>query len=312
MRPVEPDSLGTNSVCAIVARSSAVAPEFLLGENRGSALLAARWRRRQVRLVEPIRLTHHVLSYCVSGSGTCTIVAGGMRNDHLQQAGALTFLRADQPVQWALDSTSDIVHIHLYLTEAAVHRFARAHSPTDRAPQLSNFVAARDSWLEGYFRLLISEYELCGQGGRLGDSLFLDQTENLLIGRLLFDPPAGAVDAAASSPRRRVSPLRPTLLGRINEYVLQNLAAEIRLQHLARLAGVSVDHFVRAFRQATGMTPYRYVLELRLNRARDLLREGAAPITQVAHDCGFSSPARFSVAFHDHFGLPPSKYRRLH
>ena len=310
MRAVDPSSLGAGSTCAIVARSSAVAPEFLIGENRGSSLVAARWRRRRVRLTEPARLSHHVLSYCAAGSGACTIIAGGARFDHLQQAGTLTFLHAGQTVQWTLDTGDDIVHIHLYLDAEALTRFVGANVRNRPAPRLSNFVAARDPWLEGYFRLLQSEYELYGQRGRLGESLFLDQTEQLLIGRLLFSPPAAAADRFDEGARHRVSPLQPRLLGRINEHVLHNLAAEIHLQDLAALAGLSVDHFVRVFRQATGTTPYRYVLELRLTRARDLLRDGSAPIAEIARDCGFASPSRFSVAFRGRFGQPPTQYRR--
>jgi AraC-like DNA-binding protein len=310
MRTVDPISLSAGSTCAIVARSSAVAPEFLIGENRGGSLIAARWRRRNVRLTEPARLSHHVLSYCAAGSGACTIIAGGARFDHLQQAGTLTFLHAGQTVQWTLETGDEIVHIHLYLDAEALTRCAGAGSRNRPPLRLSNFVAARDPWLEGYFKLLQSEYDLYGQRGRLGESLFLDQTEQLLIGRLLFSPPAAAAERLDDGARHRVSPLRPWLLGRINEYVLHHLAAEIRLQDLATLAGLSVDHLVRAFRRATGTTPYRYVLELRLNRARDLLRDGSAPIAEVARNCGFTSPARFSVAFRDRFGLPPTQYRR--
>lgn len=310
MRAVDPGALGANSACAIVAHSSAVAPEFLVEGNRDSSLIAARWRRRRARLAEPVSLSHHVLSYCAAGSGACTIVAGGSRFDHLQLAGAVTFLPAGMPVQWALDADEDMVHVHVYLAEDAVARFARALAlPAARPPR---FVAVRDPWFDGYFRLLISEYEFYGRSGRLGESHFLDQTEDLLIGRLIFDSSCTTMAAAGASARRRVSPLRPTLLGRINEYVLHNVGGEIRLQQLAALAGVSIDHFVRAFREATGKTPHRYVLDLRLNRARDLLSEGPVPIAQIAQDCGFSSPAHFSVAFHDHFGLSPSQYRRRH
>ena len=311
MRTVQPSALGADSACAIVAHSSAAAPEFLVGANRHSSLLAARWRRRKVRLAEPARLSHHVLSYCAAGSGVCTIVADGVRIDHMQQAGALTYLPAGMPVQWTLDASSEIVHIHLYLTEDALDRYVGAHGMPESAASRSAFVAVHDPWFDGYFQLLLSEYELYGRCGRLDDSLFLDQTEDLLIGRLLLETPSTST-ASSPSARRRVSPLRPTLLGRINEYLLRNVGEDVRLRQLAAIAGVSVDHFVRAFRQATGKTPHQYVLELRLNRARDLLSGGSAPIARIAQDCGFSSPAHFSVAFHHHFGLPPSQFRRRH
>jgi AraC-like DNA-binding protein len=309
MRIVDPKTLDANCACTIVARSSAVAPEFLLGENGGNALVAARWRRRRVRLTEPVRLTDHVLSYCAAGSAPCTIVAGGNRCDHLQHTGALTFLHAGQPVQWSLDAERDVVHLHIYISAAAMARVAAEGGDSARCSRLSNLIGVRHAWLESYFRLLICEYELFGRNGQLGDSLFLDQTEGLLIDRLLSSAATG--DAEGGS-RRRVSPLRPLLVGRVNEYVLQHLHRELRLRQLATLTGLSVDHFVRAFRQATGTTPHRHVLEMRLNRACDLLRGESTPASVIALRCGFSSPARFSVAFNRRYGLTPTQYRSRH
>lgn len=157
----------------------------------------------------------------------------------------------------------------------------------------------------------MSEYDLYGANGRLGDSLFLDQTENLLLGRLLFAQLAGVrVPGGAQPARGRISPLRSRAVRRVTDFIQANLAAEIRLEHLAGLASVSVDHFVRAFRQATGLTPHRYVLEQRMETARRLLlRDDALPVAVVARRCGFASAAHFSTAFHGRHGLTPSHYR---
>lgn len=313
MRTVDPSTLGPRSACAAVARSSNVAPEFLVGENRGDGMVAARWRRRIVALADPFHLADHVLSYCVAGSANCSIICGGVRHNHVQQAGSLTFLAADQHVQWRLDSPTDVVHIHLYLSRESVAAVARRRGDPTTMPPLHSFIAARDDWLENYFRLLISEYESYGPSSRLGDSLFLDQTEILLIGRLLqVQAWTSRRTIETDEARPRVRPLRPTLVGRINEFVLHNVSRDIRLREMANLAGISVDHFVRAFRQATGRTPHCYVLELRLNQACGMLRDESMPIARIAHACGFSSASRFSVAFHHRFGLTPSEYRRRH
>lgn len=310
MRSLDPSALDATSACAAVATSSACAPEFLLGENGGSSLFAARWRRRRVCLAEPTRLNDHLLSYCAEGTAACTIVASGVRRDHLQQPGTLTFLQAGELVQWSLDAASDVVHVHLYISKEAVARIRAADAAVQRTP-LANFIAVRDAWLEGYFSLLLNEYELYGRNDRLADSVFLDQTEALLVRKMLLHPPA-EVPSASNASARRINPLRPTLLGRINGYLLQNLAREIRLPQLAALAAVSVDHFVRAFREATGMTPHRYITELRLNHARDLLRSESTPVADIARCCGFGNAAHFSVAFRERYGLTPSEYRRRH
>jgi AraC family transcriptional regulator len=312
MRAVDPVDVPATSACAVVARSSAVAPEFLLAENRGGDLMAARWRRRRARLGEPEFLSDHLISYCAAGTATGMVVADGTRTANVQRPGVLTFLHADQRVQWAMDAIDEVVHVHLYVSARALASYARTHGVAVPEP-MRNFIAFRDPWLEGYFRLLISEYDLYGANGRLADSLFLDETENLLHGRLLFAQlTSGCVPGGAPPARPRISPLRPTIVRRIADFVAQNLASDIRLEQLAALAAVSVDHFVRAFRQATGLTPHRFVLERRLETARELLRDDPAPISAIARRCGFASAAHFSAVFHGRFGVTPSQYRARH
>ena len=70
-------------------------------------------------------------------------------------------------------------------------------------------------------------------------------------------------------------------------------------------------HFAHAFREATGVAPHRYVLELRVNRAKTLLRQSDLPITEVAERVGCSSHSHFSVLFHRVAGLTPRQFRSL-
>jgi AraC family transcriptional regulator len=97
---------------------------------------------------------------------------------------------------------------------------------------------------------------------------------------------------------------------RIEEYIDAHLDANVSLQTLAGLAHMSVDHFVRAFRAATGKTPHRFVLDQRLARASAMLTTNGASIAGIARACGFRSAAHFSVKFHARFGVTPSQYRR--
>jgi AraC family transcriptional regulator len=72
---------------------------------------------------------------------------------------------------------------------------------------------------------------------------------------------------------------------------------------------MSVDHFVRAFRVATGTTPHRFVLDQPLGHAAAMLKANRASIADVVRACGFRSAAPFSVKFHARFGVTPSQYR---
>jgi AraC family transcriptional regulator len=103
---------------------------------------------------------------------------------------------------------------------------------------------------------------------------------------------------------------RPLLMRRVRDYIESNLANDIGLRTLADIARMSADHFLRSFRAAAGKTPHRYVLEKRLDGACAMLRDGTEPIATIATACGFKSSSHFTVAFHGHFGVTPSKYRR--
>ena len=78
---------------------------------------------------------------------------------------------------------------------------------------------------------------------------------------------------------------------------------------LARVSGVSVAHFSRAFGLALGVPSHRYLLTLRLARATALLRDTDLPVTQVAFACGGTSLGTFSRTFRAVLGERPTRYR---
>jgi AraC family transcriptional regulator len=84
----------------------------------------------------------------------------------------------------------------------------------------------------------------------------------------------------------------------------------LTLTQLAAESGYSRTHFLRMFRGATGQSPHRYLLELRLKKAASMLARRSLSLMDIALACGFSSHAHFSTAFRSRFGLSPSAFRR--
>jgi AraC family transcriptional regulator len=78
---------------------------------------------------------------------------------------------------------------------------------------------------------------------------------------------------------------------------------------LARTLGLSRTRFVHVFRDIAGITPHRYVVELRVSHAARLLRGTPAPVTDICFDSGFTSMPSFYAAFHAAYGMTPSAYR---
>ncbi len=71
-------------------------------------------------------------------------------------------------------------------------------------------------------------------------------------------------------------------------------------------------HFVRSFKAAFGMSPHRYRMTRRLERARELLRRSPRPTTDIAMDLGFNTPSHFAAAYRRRFGETPSQTRQAY
>ena len=89
-----------------------------------------------------------------------------------------------------------------------------------------------------------------------------------------------------------------------------NVGEPLTLAELARLAGLSQRQLQRMFRQHLDTSPLRHYLELRLRKARELLRQTDLPLARIGADCGFRSAASFSKAYRDLYHIAPSAERR--
>jgi AraC family transcriptional regulator len=85
---------------------------------------------------------------------------------------------------------------------------------------------------------------------------------------------------------------------------------EIDVDDMARAAGMSRYHFSRLFKQVVGTSPYRYLLEVKLARAAELLRRRRLSVTEAAVEAGFSDFGRFAAHFRRSFGCRPSEMSR--
>ena len=110
--------------------------------------------------------------------------------------------------------------------------------------------------------------------------------------------------------RRSSGALAGARLSAICTFVRENLGRHLTLDRLAAEVGYSRSHFARAFKRATGVSPHRYLLERRMEKATQLLVASDASIVEVARVCGFSSGTHLATIFRTHFGQSPGNYRR--
>lgn len=99
-------------------------------------------------------------------------------------------------------------------------------------------------------------------------------------------------------------------LRQVTAWMTEHLAEEFNLARLAAQVGLSKFHFNRLFKSAMGVSPSHYHITLRLNTARQMLRETDKSIMDVALDVGYSNPSHFARLFQRETGLSPSDYRR--
>ena len=98
-------------------------------------------------------------------------------------------------------------------------------------------------------------------------------------------------------------------LRKARDHIDRRYAAELDLDGLAAVAGVSKYHFARCFEAAYGETPIRYLTRRRIERAQDLLRVANLTVTEVCMAVGFSSLGSFSHQFRIRCGESPQRFR---
>ena len=105
--------------------------------------------------------------------------------------------------------------------------------------------------------------------------------------------------------------LAPAQERRAKEFMRANLNEAFSLNRLAAECGLSTQHFARAFRLSTGMPPHRFLVRLRLERAKELLRTRALSLVDVALFCGFADQSHFNRVFKAAVGVTPGTWRSM-
>ena len=99
---------------------------------------------------------------------------------------------------------------------------------------------------------------------------------------------------------------------RIEGYLSEHLERTVHIEALAEVVSLSASHFCRAFKQTFGRTPHDYLIGLRVERAKQMMRTTAEPLSQIALACGLADQAHLCKVFRRCVGHTPSAWRRLY
>lgn len=94
------------------------------------------------------------------------------------------------------------------------------------------------------------------------------------------------------------------------DWMEENYHIDITLEDIASVAAMNSQHFLRMFKQVYFITPHQYLIELKLNKAKELLEATRMAINDICRAIGFESVFSFSVLFKNRFGIAPSYFRK--
>ena len=113
--------------------------------------------------------------------------------------------------------------------------------------------------------------------------------------------------AAVPGPKRKYGGLPREKLVRAVEYIQDQLATDLTVSRIAQAVYISPHHFTKLFKQSTGQSPHRYVVEARVRKAKELLSTGEFTISEAAYQVGFVDQSHLTRHFKRVFGLPPKR-----
>jgi len=221
---------------------------------------------------------------------------------HMQlDKGIGTILTHAQPSQWRCNCTTDVSHFYIspnFLVQVANETFDCGIS----AIILHDVLGIEDPVLNWLNEQFIHEVSSGSPGGRLYfDALALQASIHLLrnYATIRFKPPR---------PHGRFSLAQTRLL---EDYIEHNIERNITLDELAAACNCTPAQFARKFRVHYQISPHVFVLQRRVEKARQLLRKHSLPLKEVALDCGFSDQSHLTRIFHRFVRCTPGEYRRV-
>jgi AraC family transcriptional regulator len=224
----------------------------------------------------------------------------GRKVNSTMTTGFIKLVEARVRSSWRWDPGYPIDVLHVSVDDGAL-RAAADELEAQRMPEIKTRVAFESANLTRIAHALHEQLHRPPEMSLLTDALRLE-----LILRLIGEHSSLAGQSVVRLPSNR---LASSTLRSLDDFIASELANEINIDQLAAIAGVSRFHFARMFRATVGTTPYRYVLNFRLERARRMLRANRHALRDIAAATGFADQSHLSRRVKRRFGVTPAELR---
>jgi AraC family transcriptional regulator len=242
--------------------------------------------------------TFHEVNVAIAGSLTTKkISATGGRVATKGQSGNLCITPAGQAIsaEWnkPLDNMLIALEPELIDRTAAENGFAPGF-------EFAELYKQSDPLIQHLGLTLLEEAESATPTGRLfADSLIQTLTLHLLT----------HYGTEKQTLRTASGGLSGHKLRRVKEFINANLDEDLGLAEISAVADLSQFHFARAFRKSTGLTPQQFLMQQRIERAKELLSTDDLPIVEVSLRTGFKNQSHFTSLFRKFTNLTPKVWR---
>lgn len=246
--------------------------------------------------------TWHVIAHCpafeVSGERSGERWLDGKLKTEARNQGDIAVIPAgiSQRCNWNTLAQFTILAIAPTLLEQVGQDLVNC----DRIELIPHYMTEQDILIQGIFGALRQELEF----GKIGGYLLVDSLKTALAIHLLRN--YCTAQPRLSSYADGLSKLK---LQQITEYINEHLHQDIKLIELAAIAQISPYHFLRLFKQSTGLTPYQYILQRRIDKAKYLLRQSELSIADIALRVGFCDQSHFTGCFKRLLGMTPKQFQ---
>ncbi|MDX2242033.1 MAG: AraC family transcriptional regulator [Leptolyngbyaceae cyanobacterium bins.302] len=239
---------------------------------------------------------YHLLCLLLSAGNRQKITRiGEQKSEKPQRQGEFWICSAQTSGLWAWDSTDESL---MFVIEPRLLNQIAEEVSEGKANQveLMNTIGACDPHINAIAQLFQTELDEDGIGGTLyTESLIQVFIIHLLRRYCSFQPPIPSIAKDA----------RGQWLQSVLDYIHSSLDKPLSLAELAALADMSQYHFCRSFKHSIGIAPYQYVLQQRMEKAKNLLKQGKYTIAEVSLLVGCADQSRFAKHFKRHFGVTP-------